>query len=678
MTTTPLTHCRLQRDDSEGEVDRITLDVADAGANPMSLELIEDLHRALDTLAHAPPARGLVLDSAKAAGFAVGLSRDTLARIEEGGHMRALIERGQALTARLAAWPVPTVAVLHGGCQGGGLELALAADYRVAAEPGTVLSFPEIHLGMHPYLGGTARLGDTIGLTPALRLLLSGHNVGLDEAERLGLFDVRAARADVDHAIHDLLTRQPRRCGPHGWRRLVSLAPVRWTMELVRRADDRERVIPAAHPASTALYQLWWRHGSESTERRIGAEARSALRLFGHPSTRNLARIFVLRENLRDEARFAAADPFPDRVHMVGCGEIGSEIATVLASAGIAVSVEDQDESRQAQLRDRIDALYRVELGDGEELEARRAQLDDGPDGAAPDIVIEAVVEDRATKEGVLQELAARFEETTPIATTTSTLPVSELAAELPRPERCLGLHFQISMTSRALAPLTEVVQARQTDAATLERGRALVAAIDRLPLVVRDSPGFLVNRLLLPYLLAGAERYARPQREVIDGAGHYMGMAAGPLELADWIGLDRCTALAQHAGLELPPSLQWLVDAGHYGCRSGQGFHDWRGYRRVTAALPPRHERIDRLGPELIEPIAEEAARCREEGLVASDDLLDLGAVAGAGFPAYTGGPLQYRAQHGPLAQRGRREERDTRWWRRLLDRMPSRQQRE
>ena len=652
MTLKEFSHCRIEIADDG--VARLTLDVADSTTNAVSLAVIEDLDAALDEIQNTVGHAKLILDSAKPMGFAVGLSASALEQLTDDEYARELVQRGQALTYLLAEWPAPTVAVLRGTCQGGGLEIALAADYRVAEGRATTLGFPEIHLGVHPYWGGTARLADIIGATPALGLLLSGRTVMTDEARAMGLIDqvvdVNTDADALDMAARDMLTQRPPQSRVSGWRWLISLGPVRWTIELIRRADYREPVIPASHPATTALHWLYWRHGSESLYGRISAEGKSVRELFRDPATRSLIGMFLSQERVHLAGR-SQRYPMPSRVHLVGCGTIGTEIAAALAVHGAVVSVEDRSSDAVAALRIRAAALFREQLGSDAACEAAAERIQEHGDDASltdVDLVIEAVPEDATAKKEVLARLSERVPQPGVIATTTSTLSIDDLSEVVTAPERFLGLHFQIGITTLRLAGLVEVVRGAATHDEVLDQGVGLVYRLGLLPLLVQDSPGFLVNRLLIPYILEGARRYARPQREVIDGAGRYVGMRVGPLELADWMGLDRCLALADslsgREALEVPDLLRQFVAAGCLGRKTGQGFHDWRGYRRVTSALPPRHEPIHELGPKLVDPLIREAERCLAEGTVADEEMLALGAVLGAGFPAYTGGPINYQ----------------------------------
>lgn len=647
-------HC--QADIDEQGVARLALDVAAWPTNALSLDVLEDWHLALDEIGRRQPSKGLVIRSLKPAGFAVGLDADTLGRLADIGHARELAARGQALTARIADWPAPTVAAVHGNCHAGGLEIALAARYRVAAGDATTkIGLPEVHLGMHPFFGGTARLSDRVGMTPAFDLMTTGRMVGAGEALQMGLVDATGTADGLDEAACDLIARDPGPGRPRARNRLLSLKPVRWLREMIRLADDEGAVIPASHPATTALRRLFREHAGDSVEARVTAERASFLRLLEQATTLNFIRVFLLQNRLRSAAPEEPEIAPGCRIHVVGAGAIGSNVAAQLALHGFAVSLEDHAASALEAGRSRVHRLLRDHCDGEAAFTAARDRIIWSPDadaiGDCP-VAIEAVEEDDSVKHGVHAGLEALLAGDGLIATTTSTLSVEGLARRLDRPERLVGLHFQRAITTGGLSGLVEVVTGDWTSPATGARATALLAALNRTPLPVRDFPGFLVTRLLMPYVLEGARRYDRPGREVIDGAARYMGMAAGPLELADWLGLDHCAelirSLAGADDTDLPPALLEQIRSGRLGQAVGNGFHDWRGDRRVVSAMPPGHAPFAELGPGLIEPIVTAAERCREEGLVEDEEFIDAGAVLGAGFPAHTGGPLHFRRQRG------------------------------
>lgn len=306
------------------------------------------------------------------------------------------------------------------------------------------------------------------------------------------------------------------------------------------------------------------------------------------------------------------------------------------------MTLADQSGAAAEAGMDRARAVFRERLGTGEATAAAASRLTavEGVDAAGDaELVLEAVDEDSTTKRAVHEALESVVPPDTPIASATSTLGLAALAASLARPERLIGLHFLPALRGMDLSGIVEVVVPDGAASAG-----ALVTALDRTPVFVGDRPGFLVNRLMLRYVLEGARRYSRPQREVIDSAARYIGMALGPLELADWIGLDHCALLAEHCGFGRPAALSGQIEAGQCGRASGKGFHDWRGHKRVTASLPPGRAPLGELGRELVEPFVVGAEQARDEDAAANAAAIDVAAVIGAGFPAYTGGPLQYR----------------------------------
>ena len=641
MNTAPLEYCTIDRD--ADDVAWLTLDMPGVVNNTLSSPLLGELETALESILAGGSPAGLVIRSGKPGGFLIGADSDELGRMLERQHAADFLRRGQRLTDRIAGLGIPTVAILHGRCRGGGLELALACRYRVA-ETGTSLCLPDVHLDMHPSFGGTARLADLIGATPALNLITSGREVDGETARRIGLVDaVGPAEELADTAIR-LLREGPGPHRPRGMRRLLSLRPVWWLMERVRQADDKGDLSPECKVGAEAVRRLWREYGGKRPEARIRAERASALRLLREPPTMNRIRIYLLTERFMTVSRQIPAEP-PRHVHLIGAGTHGAEFAVELAAKGVRVTLTDQDAERLdstcTAARARLKQLAVV--ADPDCLAA-------DPEGAGAtdaDVVIEAIDENLAGKQSLLAAIEPQLRPDVVLASTTSSLWLDHLAVGLARPERLIGLHFARALSEASLGPLGEVARGAQSTEEAINRGAALVAAIDRLPLFARAGPGMLVHRLLLPYILCGAGMYSRAERELIDGAGRYIGMAMGPLELADWIGLDVCLAtaeaLAESGDFPVPEQLREMVGAGHLGHRTGQGFHDWRGDRRVTASPAQGRQRLPEISRTLVTPALAEALRCEREGIVAEGDLIDVAGVLAAGFPAYTGGPLTW-----------------------------------
>lgn len=631
-------NCRLEHDDAS--IAWLYLDCRDAATNTMSMPVLRDLDHVLDELEKRSDLKGLVILSAKDAGFVAAPGTDELAAIDDMAHVEAFVRCGQSVMDRIAALPVPTVALIHGHCLGGGLELALACRYRAADQKGLTLGFPDVRLGLLPCHGGTVRLPSLIGSWRALALLRSGGSVTAARAAQLGLVDAVVPGGSLADTARDLIARDP---GPHRagpWNVVFRLRVVRWLLYKLLEYELQRKPCPEKFPATYAILRLWRDHGGRRPADRLRAEQGTLLRLIQQPASRNLVRAYLLQERLQKEALSLDAAP-PQRVHVFGAGVMGGGVAALLALHGRQVTLHDPDGRALHAAEGRAQSLFEQHLDDPDKIADARARLstDTGDaEVAHAELVIEAVDEDPAAKRALFQELEAGLAPDAVIATTTTTLLIEELGWSMERPERLIGLHFFRPVERQ---PLVEVVAGARSAEGALAAGQGLIAAAYKLPLRVRSGPGFLVMRLQLPYMLQGAAAYARPRREVIDAAGLTFGMAHGPLELADAVGLDICQKLAESLGYAVPEALSERVEAGQLGQRTGKGFHDWKGAHRVTASVPPGEHHFQKIARELIDPVLREAARCRDEHVVADSDLIDVGALFGAGFPAHTGGPL-------------------------------------
>jgi 3-hydroxyacyl-CoA dehydrogenase/enoyl-CoA hydratase/3-hydroxybutyryl-CoA epimerase len=656
-------HWRLHRD-PEGIL-WLTLDRAASAVNALSAEVLEELEGFLPDLAGSG-APGLVLRSGKPAGFIAGADVHEFAALSGADQALEHIRRGQELFRRLERLPMPTVAMIHGHCLGGGLELALACARRVASDdPGTRLGLPEVLLGIHPGFGGTVRLTRLLGPAAAMDLMLTGRTVSARVARKLGLVDTVVPERHLARAALAALgdRRPPRRA------RFLAALPGRWPLRpilaAVLRRKAARRVRPDHYPAPFALIDLWARFGGDP-EAMYPAEARSVAELVAGPTARNLVRVFQLQERLKALGRRPA--PAVARVHVVGGGVMGGDIAAWCALQGLLVTLQDLDAGRIAQAVARAAQLFRRKLKEPRQVQAALDRLVPDPAGggaARADLVVEAIVEDADAKRALYRDLEPRMGPDALLATNTSSLPLERLAEGLARPGRFLGLHFFNPVASMQLV---EVVHGPGTDPAAVDRALAFAGAIRRLPLPVRSSPGFLVNRVLMPYLveaMALVEEGHAPAE--VDRAALAFGMPMGPVLLADTVGLDVCLSVARILGARAAGAglgrLERMVAAGQLGRKTGQGFYRFRNGRPEIPSGPgpgpggPLEQR-------LLQPLLDEAAACLREGVVADADLLDAGMVFGAGFAPFRGGPLhhagmtagQERRLEGPGARPGSR----------------------
>lgn len=641
-----LRHWRMHAD-TDG-ICWLCLDRHDAGTNTLSRDVMTELETAVAFL-EGQPLRGLVVHSGKSRGFIAGADINEFPELDSEERAYALTRRGQGVLARLEALPFPSVAVLNGFALGGGLELALACSHRVAlAGPEPVFGLPEIQLGLHPGFGGTVRLPALIGPRLALDLMLTGRSLRPAEARRAGLVDEVVAEDQWRDAARRQLA-QGRRRGQLGWTdRLLALDAIRPLLaRSVRRRAER-KAPPAHYPAPGAVVDLWEAHGGAPSEAAYEAEARSFARLVMTPASRNLVRVFFLQERLKKAGGSSSAE----RVHVVGAGVMGGDIAAWCALRGLEVTLQDRDMRFIEPALQRAAKLFARKTRSPEDLAAATGRLRADPEGAgaaSADVIIEAVFEDLAVKRGIFEALAPRLKPGAILASNTSSIPLEDLAATLPDPSRLIGLHF---FNPVAKLPLIEVVAAQGSDAGAVAAGAGLARRLGKLPLTCRSHPGFLVNRILAPYIAEALElvREGIAPAE-IDHAATDFGMPMGPLELADSVGLDVAShvarILAPVIGRPVAPELEELVARGQLGLKSGRGFYTYRDGEPVRPALafgtsaPAVQER-------LVLALLNEAAACLHEGLVADADLVDAGVIFGTGFAPFRGGPLHYARQTG------------------------------
>ena len=640
---------------TELDSDRIawlTFDHAERSVNALSREVLEELSRLLDGIARQRPA-GAVIRSGKANGFIAGADVAEFTAFADSAEALALIERGQGILGQLEQLAIPTVCLIHGFCLGGGLELALACRYRIAADtPDTQLGLPEVKLGIHPGFGGTVRLTRLIGPMPALDLMLTGRSIDARRAQKIGLVNHAVPLRQLESAARAMIRHAPSLKS----RGFFSFLSGTWFMRPLLAGHLRRTVARHAdrrhYPAPYALVNLWERFSGDPAAM-LRKEAHSVADLITGSTSRNLVRVFLLQERLRLLGRHG--ESAPRSVHVVGGGTMGGDIAAWCALQGLRVTVQDVEHGRLAKLVARAAALFRKKLREPRLVEAALDRLipDMRGDGIArADIVIEAIFEDAAAKRELYRQIEPRMRRDALLATNTSSIPLEELIGVLERPGYLVGLHF---FNPVAKMQLVEVVRGRTTDEATLAKAAAFVGAIRRLPLPVVSSPGFLVNRILMPYLMEAVTMEAEgiPAAE-IDRAAQEFGMPMGPILLADTVGLDICLSVARilagHSGAEVPKRLEELVASGRFGKKNGHGFYS---YNEGIPVIPRRKSAplSADLAERLMLRFLNEAVACRRRGVVADDDLLDAGAIFGTGFAPFRGGPLHHIRTEGAAA---------------------------
>jgi 3-hydroxyacyl-CoA dehydrogenase/enoyl-CoA hydratase/3-hydroxybutyryl-CoA epimerase len=635
-----LRHFRLERD-ADG-LAWLAFDKAGESANTLSADVFAEFNAVLDALDRDPP-RGLVVKSGKASGFIAGADIDEFTRCASAQDAIALVRRGWEAFERLAGVSYPTLALIRGFCLGGGLELALACRYRVVVDdPSTRLGLPEVLLGIVPGWGGIKRLPRLTGAPAALDLMLAGKTVDAKRAKRLGIADEAVPARIMDNTARGVLRALP---AP---RKLplklgLTLNPLaRAFIAAQARKQVAKRARRQHYPAPYAILDIWERADGDPFG--LPASHPSSLaRLLEHPTTRNLIRVYKLQERLKTlgkDGAFAAR-----HVHVVGAGTMGGDIAAWCALRGLRVTLQDQSAERLGPAFKRAAKLFQSRLRDPRRVRDALDRLvpDVAGDGVAKaDVVIEAIFENLEAKQALFAALERKAKPTAILATNTSSIPLEQIAAAMGKPSRLVGLHF-FNPVARMM--LVEIVVGRETDPGLVPPAAAFCRQIDKLPLPAKSAPGFLVNRILAPYLMAAiraVEEGIAP--ETVDEAALAFGMPMGPIELADTVGLDICLAvgrmLAGDGEASVPGRLQRLIEAGHLGKKTGRGFYefkDGRPQKKDPGRVP------EGLAERIVTPMLAEARAALAGGIVADADLLDAGAIFGTGFAPFTGGPMHY-----------------------------------
>lgn len=658
----------IRRETWDDHICVLTFDRPESGANIFDAATVDELNEHLKAVENEPSVTGLIIVSAKKSIFVAGADLKTLLKAARSGEMRGFIERGQQVFNRLANLRMPTVAAIHGASAGGGYEVALACDYRVASDdPATRIGLPETSLGLLPAWGGCTRLPRLIGAEKAAEVILKGKLYSAQEALEVGLVDETAPREQLLDRAREKLRG--------GKRKVEGRAPATPQSQEVRSPKQ------SGNPALARAYEIVNKTLSISPEESLRFELDAIVELGKTESTQNLIRNFFLAEKYK---KGTSRTPPEKIVHaaVIGAGVMGAGIAQWLSSRGVTVILRDVardviDRGLANIEKVYADAVKRGLMSEQKAKEGRARICGSTAPMELRDVqfVIEATSEKMAIKEQVFRELAMEAGPKTIVATNTSALPVSELADVTISPEHVLGLHF-FNPVSRM--KLVEVVIAKQTSDETRDRSLAFVRQIGKVPVIVRDSPGFLVNRVLFPYLLDAAQLFeSGMEAEQMDRALMEWGMPMGPLRLIDEIGVDITidigNTLEKAYGQRdhVVPVLLWLRDQKMLGRKTGAGFYKYEGKKqtpndrvvewRVGAGSGDPDTRegetqsqpvfsssatADDVARRLVLLMANEAARCVEEGVVDSPADADYGMILGTGFAPFRGGPLRF-AEH-------------------------------
>ena len=643
-------HWQMQIDGSH--VIWLGINRKDAAVNTINDEVLDELNSLLHEISQLNNAKGLIIYSLKSKGFIAGADVYAFSQFNHPTHAVDFLRKGQAVFSHIESLSIPTVAMIDGFCMGGGLELALACDYRIVTDDkNTRIGLPEVMLGIHPGWGGTVRLPKLIGGFHALsEVILTGASLSAEKAKKLGIVDDVVPLRQLTRAAMYYITNTPPKHKPSFLQSMSNHSWIRVLIAKLMRSSVSKKVRKEHYPAPYAVIDLWEKEGGFD-ERAYLKEADSVEQLVTQSDTAfNLIRAFLLRERMK---AFAKASDFQAKhVHVIGAGVMGGDIAAWCALRGLRVTLQDKSYEQIAPAIGRAHQLFKKKLRKPRLIQAASDKLIVDPEGhgmARADVIIEAVFENLDVKQAIMKQVEERAKPDAIIATNTSSIPLDEISQSMKNPERLVGIHFFNPVTKMELV---EIVSSTKTTKEISNSACSFVNQIGRIPLPVRSSPGFLVNRVLMPYLMECVQLLNEGYSpEMIDAAALSFGMMMGPVELADTVGMDVCLAVAEnltaHFGGTVPDKLRNMVRAGKLGRKTGEGFYRYKNGKPVKqkSTNTTTHKEIEH---RLILRMVNEAAACLREGVVADSDLLDAGMIFGTGFAPFRGGPMHYAKQFG------------------------------
>ena len=625
------------------------LDCAGQSANTLNRGTLEEWRNLVEYLSNNHNRlQGVVVYSRKASGFCFGANIYEFEQLRDSEACRALLGRVNDTLERFERLPIPTIALVNGICLGGGLELALACKARIA-EAGAKLGFPEVKLGIYPGFGGTVRSTRLINPVEAMTMMLTGKTLNARKALAVGLVDKVVP-------IYDLMRWQARKVILSGkmpkrklrpLNALQSLGFVRKQLANKMRQATRAKARPDHYPAPYALIDLWQKHGG-NTRRMAQAESEAFSPLMIGSQSRGLRHVFKVSEELKKTPKNRGAKQAVARVHVIGAGTMGGDIAAWCAVNNLETSISDTDAGRLQAAIKRADKLFKKRCRGPGQLTAARSRLIADKDWQhlpRCDLIVEAVVEKLEVKQEIFTALEQHAKPEAVLATNTSSIPLEDIARSMKKPSRLVGIHF---FNPVAQMQLIEIVRGAKTALGAINTAHSFVKAIKKLPLVVKSKRGFLVNRVLLPYMVAALDELASgTDKERIDAACKGFGMPMGPIELADVVGLDICLHVAQSLGLHSADNpggklLEAKITSGELGRKSAMGFYKWEEGKAQRSGSSYGDD--EELALKLIKPLFDECNLCLEEQIVESEAAIDAGVVFGTGFAPFHGGPMNYQ----------------------------------
>ncbi len=628
----------------------LTIDVPKSSVNVLSSGAIKelmDLVTRFEDLIASDELIGVVLLSGKDSGFIAGADVSEFDSMADFSGLPKELEKVHALFSRIEKLKAPFVCGIHGFCLGGGLELALACHYRVAVNNDkTRIGFPEVKLGIFPGWGGTGRSIRQAGPVAAMSIMLSGKYLRAGAARGMNLVDKLVQKRDQLRWELRKAVIQRRKSKPAGFTKsILANAPFRGLLVKKMREQVSKKAIKAHYPAPYSLIDLFEESGDDWRAMIKGEIKRFVPLLLSDTST-NLRRVFFLSEGLKKQGLSGKDKPKFMRVHVIGGGVMGGDIAAWCAFRGMAVTLQDLDMARIEPALKRAKKLFKKRLRKPLAIKAAMSRIEADVEGKGikrADVVIEAVVENLKIKQEIFKNAEKQMKPEAIMATNTSSIELEKIASVLKNKNRLIGLHF---FNPVAQLPLVEVIRSKYNNDHDMKMGASFALAIGKSPVIVKSATGFLVNRVLMPYMLGAVNRVeAGESKELIDAAAVAFGMPMGPIELMDMVGLDVGKSVAEEVGFPVKDGTKFaaLVAAKKLGKKTGEGFYKWEKGKAIKGEVPDNKD-LEALGRELVKPLVDETEKVVKEKIVASADLADIGVIFGTGFAPFLGGPLKAR----------------------------------
>jgi 3-hydroxyacyl-CoA dehydrogenase/enoyl-CoA hydratase/3-hydroxybutyryl-CoA epimerase len=625
----------------------LTIDRAGESTNSLSRDVMTELELIITQLEANHP-KALILQSGKKNSFIVGADVREFEQVQSVEEAEGFIRDVHRVFDRVEALPFPTAVTIDGYCLGGGLELALCFDYRIAANTeATRLGFPEVRLGIYPGFGGSARTTRQIGGFQAMQIMLTGKMLRAHQAKGLGLVDkLVGEHGSLRWAARLAVLKGRKSRGPGRLARLSNTGPARKFLAGQMRKQTASKANPDHYPAPYEMIDAWEEHGDDPRAM-LNEEAERVARLINGDTSKGLRRVFWLMDELKSHGKGSGFKA--RRVHVIGAGVMGGDIAAWCVLQGLEVTLQDREMKYIEPAMKRAKKLFARRLKTADRIGGAMSRLIADVDGSGAeraDVIIEAIFENLEAKQALFKDLETRVKPGAILATNTSAIPLKDIAEVLKKPKRLIGLHF---FNPVAKMPLVEVVYDKKTAANEIDRGAAFCNQINRFPLPVLSSPGFLVNRVLARYMLKAFQihRERGVPKEAIDKAAEKFGMPMGPVELADTVGLDVGLGVMDTLGgeeaVEDAKVLKSYVDQGKLGKKSGEGFYKWKKGRAEKDGNAVEGVNLETLAAELMQPYLDECQACLADGIVDGLDAVDAGMIFGTGFAPFRGGPLFY-----------------------------------